>query len=166
MVGRRLAVAYKPHREDESRGNNKVHHPNVAQSSGAAPGGQSAQVRHRARGLKLNLNNKCFQIIRMIECDDSASHVSRVKFVQETSGVLKVSITSPCLIGDLEQTASLVSAGWSTVRSTCLSLTALVFLRLGVLCRASSSGDAPLQHLQDKKHTYKDALQVSSVGTS
>ncbi|TMS10895.1 hypothetical protein E3U43_019888 [Larimichthys crocea] len=100
------------------------------------------------------------------------THICKVIFVQEISefpaGVLKVSITSPCLMENAGQIPCLVSTGWSKVKSTCLSLTALVselmFLKLGVLCRSNScSVDAP-QHLwkqQDEENIKNNTVQAN-----
>lgn len=185
VVGRRLTVAYKSprvdgkvQREKDSREMNKICHPKLSQSSGhahaAVPGSQNARVRQLARGLTSNLpgTDSCSRMIQTIKYGTHAAHICKIGCVQESSGppagALKVSITSPCLRESAGQTPSFVSTGWSTLKSTCLSLTALVSefvcLKLAVLCGSSRSPDDAPQHLlsrQDEKHAKSDALQVS-----
>lgn len=185
VVGRRLTVAYKSprvdgkvQREKDSRDINKLCHPKLSQSSGhahsAVPGVQNALVRQLARRLTSNLpgTDSCSQMIHMIKYEIYAAHICKIGCVQESSefpaGALKVSITSPCLRENAGQIPSFMLTGWSTLKSTCLSLTALVSqfmcLKLAVLWRSSSSPDDAPQHLlsqQDEKHTRNDALQVS-----
>lgn len=187
VVGRRLNVACKSPRVDgkvlrqkDSGEINKLCHTKLSQSPGdarldsAVPGVQNTLVRQLVCRLTSNLPgiDKVSQIIQMIKYETYTTHICKVIFVQEISefpaGVLKVSITSPCLMENAGQIPCLVSTGWSKVKSTCLSLTALVselmFLKLGVLCRSNScSVDAP-QHLwkqQDEENIKNNTVQVS-----
>ncbi|XP_059194880.1 uncharacterized protein LOC131976025 [Centropristis striata] len=165
LVGTSLTVAYKSSRVNgnilrgkDSREINTLCHPKLSQSPGdarsAVHGVQNALVRQLARTLSSNLPglDKCSQIIQKIKYDTYAAHISNKVFVQEPRELqyFKVSITSPCLLGTAGQIPSLVVTGWSALKSTCCSLTALlsqfVFLKLVVLWRSSSSpGDAPQQ---------------------
>ncbi|XP_051262349.1 uncharacterized protein LOC127366935 [Dicentrarchus labrax] len=201
VVWRKLTLAFKSpcvdgkvRRQKKSRESNKLCHPKLSQSPGdahsAVPGVQNALVRQLARGLTFNLPgvDECSKIIQMIKYKTYATYMHThmqickigLVFVQEISespaGVLKVSIPSPCVMEDAGQIPSFVLTGWSTLKSTCLSLTALVselmFLKLGLLCRSSSSPkDAP-QHLlsqQDEENIKDNALQEngqidSSIG--
>lgn len=184
VVGRRLTVAVKPLRvegevlsEKDFRESDKLCHPKVSQSARVAhsAGVQNALVRQLARRLTSNLPgiDKCSQMIQMIKLETCASHICKVKFVQEISefpaGVLKVSITSPFLMGYAGQISSFVLPVWSTLKSTCLSLTALVselvLVKLAVLRRSSIGPDDAPQHLQnqqDEENIRNDALQVSN----
>lgn len=112
--------------------------------------------------------DECSQMLRMIKHHTYVARVCKIVFLGEMGefrpGGLKVSITSPRL---MERTGHLPSLpGWSTVRSTYLSLTALVselvFLRLVMLwrCSSSSGSNAP-PHLQ--RAVKKHVLQVSVV---
>lgn len=182
VVGRRLTVACKSPRvegevlrEKDSWEIAKSCHPKLSQSSGVAhvSGAQSALVRQLARRLSSNLRgiDKCSQIISIIKYKTYATHICKVVFVQEIgefpAGVLKVSITPPRWMENTGQMPSFVFTGWSTVKSTCLSLTALVselmFVRRGVLCSSTSGPDDVPQHLlnqKDEENIRHDALQA------
>lgn len=189
VVGRRLGVAYNSSRVDRtvlrekgSRDKNKLCYPKLPQSRAhdpqdahsAASGAQNALVRQLALKLKPTLpgSDTCSQIIQAIKYEKYAAHICKIVFVQETgefsTGVLKVSITSSCLMENSGQLPSFALTGWSSLKSTCLSLTALVseimFCKLAVLCRSSRSPDGAPQHLlgpQDAKNCKNDALQVN-----
>lgn len=174
VVGRRLAVACESTRHDknprgkEAREIHKLCHPKLSQSPGDAHSGvQNALVRQLARRLTSNLPGikRCSQIIQMFRSETYAAHICKIIFVQEISefpaGALKVSVTSPRLGQNAAQIPSFVLIGWSTLKSTCLCLTALVsefmFLKLAVLCRSrSSAGD----RRQDGDSVREDFLQV------
>ncbi|XP_023262970.1 uncharacterized protein LOC111655711 [Seriola lalandi dorsalis] len=168
-VGGRLTVAYKSpqvrgkmFRKKEFREFNKFYYPKRLHSPGdahsSAPCVQNALVRQLAHKLTPNLPgiDRCSKIIQMIKYDTCVAHICTIAFLKEISefpaGVLKVSITSPFFMENAGQLPSFVLTGWSTLKSTCFSLTALVsgflFLKLAVLWKCSScSGDAP-KHLQ------------------
>lgn len=172
LVGRRLTVAYKspPRVKDKDcREINKLCHPKLSQSArdarSAVPSVQNALVRQLARRLTSNLpgRDKCSQIIQKIKYKTYATHICQIICAQEASdfpaGVLKVSIISPCLVGNERQIPSFVITGWSTLKSTCLSLTALVsefmLLKLAVLWMSSSSPD------DTQQNSINNTLQVS-----
>nr|XP_020500187.1 uncharacterized protein LOC109992057 [Labrus bergylta] len=181
--GRRLTVAFesplvnaKVQKGKKSRDMNKLYHPKLSQSSEHArstvPGVQNALVRQLARLPTPNLPglDKCSKSIRMIKYESNAAHICKIVFVQETSefpaGVFKVSMASPCLMEKTVQIPSYVLSGWSTLKSTCLSLTALVsqFMFLKLVCGSSSSpGDAPQhpQSQQEGKNSRNNTLQVN-----
>lgn len=173
-VGRRLAVTCESTRHDkdprgkDAREINKLCHAKLSQSPGDAHSGvQNALVRQLARRLTSNLPgiNKCSRIIQVIRSETYAAHICKIVCVQEISefpaGVLKVSVTSPRLMQNTAQIPSFVLSGWSTLKSTCLCLTALVsefmFLKLAVLCRSDSS---PGDRQQDGDSLRDDILQV------
>lgn len=194
VVGRGLAVTYNSSRVDEkmlrekgSREKNKLCYPKLSRSRAHAPrdaysaasGAQNALVRQLALKLISNLpgTDTCSQIIQMIKYDKYAAHIYKIVFVQETiefpTGILKVSITPSCLMENSKQIPSFVLTGWSTLKTTCLSLTALVseiiFCKLAVLCRSSSSPDSAPQHLlsqQDAKNIKNDAVQANGQNHS
>lgn len=165
LVGRRLTVAYRSPRvkDKDCREIKKLCHPKLSQSAqdarSAVPGVQNALVRQLARRLTSNLpgRDKCSQIIHKIKYKTYAIHICKIISVKETSdfpaGVLKVSIMSPCLVGNEGQIPSFVLTGWSALKSTCLSLTALVsevmLLKLAVLWRSSSSPDDMHQNIRN-----------------
>ncbi|KAM9352845.1 uncharacterized protein ABDE67_005206 [Symphorus nematophorus] len=179
VVGRRLTVEHKAPRvdvkvprENYSRGFIKSSHPKLSQSPGGARSGvQNALVRQLARTLTSNLPgaDKCSQLIHMIGYETYATHVCKIISAQEISelpaGVVKLSITSPCLAESAGQIPSFVLTGWTTLKSTCLSLTALVsdfmFVKLAVLCRSTGSHDDAPQHLLDEKNIRNEALQAN-----
>lgn len=186
LVGTRVTLAFKSPRVDvkvlrekDSREINKLCHQKLAQSSGdahsAVPGVQNALVRELARRFISYMPgiDRFSKVIRTIKYKTYATHVCKIVFVREINefpaGVLKVSIMSACWMDNAGQIPDFVLSSWSTLKSTCISLTALVsgfmFLKLAVLCRSSSSPDAP-QHLLsqlDEKNIRTDALQVRVV---
>nr|XP_033958996.1 uncharacterized protein LOC117461287 [Pseudochaenichthys georgianus] len=167
-------VAGKVLREEETRGNNKLNRPKLSQSAGDVlshvPGGHNSLVRQLARRLTCNLPgiDKCSAIIQTIKYETSATHICKIAFVQEMCefpvGVLKVFIKSPCLMENAGH--SFVLSGWSTLKSTCLSFTALVSgfmsLKLAVFWRSSSIPDDALHQniksndLQTDNHSPSD----------
>lgn len=173
-VGGRLTVAYKvvgkTPREKDSREVNKLCFPKLSQpprdAHSAPPGVQKGQL---ARRLTPNLpgRDKCSKIIHMIKYESCAAHICRITFVQDMSelpaGMVKLSVTSPCLVTG--HIPSFVLSGWSTLRRSCLSLTALVseiiFYELAVLCGSNNSLHDAQQHLLDEEKRSKDALQAN-----
>lgn len=189
VVGKGLAVAvaYKStHKTPRKKGDweTRCHDPKLSQSRvcapkdahSAAPGAQNALVRPAKRKLTRSLPgiDKCSQLIRLIKHEASAAHLCKAIFYQNItelpSGVLKVSIIYPVSRASSGQIAFFLLSGWSTLKSTCLSLTALVselmFLKVGGLWRSSSSSDdAPEPHTGEQDMNMKNiehALQVSS----
>ncbi|KAM7421407.1 hypothetical protein PAMA_015505 [Pampus argenteus] len=178
VVGRRLAVEYKTSRlvgkisrEKGSNEKNTLHYPKLSQSRAHVPhdarsAAQNALVRQLALKLISNLHaaDICSQIIQLIQYEKYAPHVCKIVFVQESNefptGILKVSLNASCLMDNSGQIASFSLPGWSTLKSTCLSLTALVsemmFCKLAVLCRSSISPDGASQ--QEVKN---DALRAN-----
>ncbi|KAK9514220.1 hypothetical protein VZT92_027701 [Zoarces viviparus] len=172
LVGRRLAVAYRSPRVEgktpggkDSRETNKLCHPKLSQSAldphSAVRGVQNALARQLTRRPSswLPRIEKCSQIKQKIKYETCA--ICKIVFGENTGEftVLKVSITSPCLLESAGQIPSIVFTGWSTAKSTCLSLAALVSectgmcLELAVLWRSSSSSsprDAQHQTTRDK----------------
>lgn len=181
LVGRRVTLAFKSAvdvkapREKDSRKFIKLCHPKLAQSSGdahsAVPADPNAMVRQLAGRLISHLSgrDKFSTIIRAIKYNTYASHVCKIVFVQgiNQSPALKVPITSPYWMNNAGQMPDFVISCWSTMRSACLSLTALVsgflFLKLAVLCRSTSSPDSSTRLLSQlgEKSIRADALQVS-----
>lgn len=184
-VGRGLAVAYKSPkvdgktlRETDSRESDRSSRPRLSQPPGearsAVPGVQNALLRRLARKLTFNLPqvHKLSEMIQTVKCETHATNICTMAFVQEVSelhpGLLKVSITSPYVLerAGLTGLPSFMLTGWSTLKSTCLSLSALVselvLLKLVVLCRSnSSSKDAP-QHLErQQEDTYSHFQQAN-----
>ncbi|KAM6935584.1 uncharacterized protein PEZ65_005923 [Lycodopsis pacificus] len=176
LVGRRLTVAYKSPRVDgkapgekDSRETNKLCHPKRSQSAldphSAVRGVLNALARQLTRRPSSCLPRieKCSQIKQKIKYETYAT--CKIVFGENTGEftVLKVSITSPCLLQSAGQIPSIVFTGWSTAKSTCLSLAALVSecmcLKLAVLWRSSSSSSSP----RDAQHqTSRDkALQAN-----
>ncbi|XP_033496112.1 uncharacterized protein LOC117265633 [Epinephelus lanceolatus] len=180
LVGRRLTVAFKspPRVKDKDcREINKLCHPKLSQSArdarSAVPSVQNALVRQLARRLTHSHN------LQKIKYKTYATHICQIICVQETSdfpaGVFKVSIMSPCLVGNEGQIPSFVITGWSTLKSTCLSLTALVsefmLLKLAVLWISSSSPDDTQQNirnntLQANGHIHSPTDLISSKENS
>lgn len=174
VVGGRLTVSYKKGgkipREKDSREVNRFCFPKLSQPPGdahpAPPGVRNGQL---ARRLTPNLpgRDKCSKIIHVIKYESYAAHICRIIFVQDMSelpaGVVKLSVTSPCLVTG--QIPSFVLSGWSTLKKTCLSLTALVsqmiFCNLTVLCSSNSSCHDAQQHLMDEEKNRKEALQAN-----
>lgn len=180
LVGRRVTLAFKSVREDvkalsekDSRKFIKLCHPKLAQSPGdaqsAVSGDPNSMVRQLAARLVSHLSGRdtFSTIIRTIKHNTYASHVCKIVFVQG-SRALKVSITSPYLMENAGQMPDFVASCWCTMRSACLSLTALVsgflFLKLAVLSRSSSSPDSSPHLLSQlgEKSIRTDTLQVSS----
>lgn len=173
VVGRRLTVAIESPqvdnrmmRERNSGEINNLCHPKVSQFPGDAHSAASAvnaPVRQPQRSVASNLQGK--DIILQIKHKTYSAHVCKIILIQGVSefpaGVLKVTITSPCPAGNAGQKPSFVFTGWSTLRNSCLSLSALVsqlmFLKLEVLNRSSSSPDDAPQ--EDEKNIKNDALQ-------
>ncbi|XP_074540070.1 uncharacterized protein LOC141801071 [Halichoeres trimaculatus] len=160
FVGRRLAVAYECPRLGGKvrRGKDPedICHPRLSQSSGrarsAVPGVQHAPVRQLTRALSLSLPgiDKYSKIIQSIKYETNAAHFCKTVFAGEgtevPAGVFKVSILSPCVMENTGQIPSFMSAGWATLKSTCLSLTAMVseFMSTKLVCWSSSNHeDAP-----------------------
>lgn len=183
-VGRRLAVAYKSPKVDgeklrgtDSRESDRSSRPRLSQPPGearsAVPGVQNSLLRRLARKLTLNLPtaHKLSEMIQMVKCETHATNICTMAFDQEMSefhpGVMKVSITSPYVLDrtGLKGLPSFMFTGWSTLKSTCLSLTALVselmLLKLMVLCRSSSSKDAP-QHLESQQEDTNSHFQQAN----
>lgn len=144
----------KEARNNDSRGINKLRHSNLSQTSGdarsAVPGAQNTPVRRLAHTLMSYLPGiETFStIIRTSKYRTHEVHACKVLFVEEFPAAgLKVSIKSACLMENGGHMPYLVSSSWSALKSTCLSLTALVselvFLKLTELCRSNSSPDAP-----------------------
>lgn len=172
VVGGRLTVSYKVGgkvpRAKDSREVNKSCFPKLSQPPGdahsAPPAVQKCQL---ARRLTPNLpeRDKCSKVIHMIKYESCPTHICRIIFVQDMSelpaGVVKLSVTSPRLVTG--HIPSFVLSGWSALRRTCLSLTALVsemiFYKLAVLCGSDNSLHDAQQHLLDEENTEKDALQ-------
>ncbi|XP_034553975.1 uncharacterized protein LOC117823048 [Notolabrus celidotus] len=170
IMGRRLAVAYECPRVDgtvrrgkDSEDMNKLCHPKLSQSPGHARsdvhGVPNALVRQLTRTLTPNLPgvDKCSKIIHRIKYGTNAAHICKVVFVRECrespAGVFKVSITSPCLVQNTGQIPSFMSTGWSTLKSTCLSLTTLVseLIFMKLVCRSSSNQDDAPQLLLNQQ---------------
>lgn len=115
----------------------------------AAPGGPNALARQLAFKLTSNLlvPDTCSHVIQMIK----HAQISDIVFAHGASelptGVLKVTISS-------SEKAEQMSCILSALRSTCLSLTALVsdvmFRNLAVLCRSFSRQDDEPRHLPQK----------------
>lgn len=183
LAGRTLALALKRprvdvkvQREKDSRESNKLCHPKLSQSlvdtHSAVSGVQNALARQLARRPLSYLPemDTFSKIIRTIRYKTLSTHVCKIVIVQEfneySAGALKVSIMSACLMESSGQIPHFVLSSWSTLKRTCFSLTALVsefmFLKLAVLCRSSSSPDAPQHHL-DEKNFNNDALQVRVI---
>ncbi|CAJ1062844.1 uncharacterized protein LOC117823048 [Xyrichtys novacula] len=178
IVGRRAAVAYEFSRVDgkDLKDMNSPSHPRVSQSSGrafsAVPAVQNALVRQLTRTLAPNLPriDKCSKIIQRVKYKTTAEHLCKVVFVEGCSksqvGVLKVSITPPCLVENTGQVPSFLVTGWSTLKSTCLSLTALVshFMSMKLVCRLSSNHEdasGPLLNQQEVKTSRNEDLQAN-----
>lgn len=183
VEGRRPAVVFRSPRVDgevqigkksrEIINNNKVGqcHPKLAQPSedSAAPAVQNALVRQMAHRATCNLPglDKCSQIIHMVKCQCMhATPICRVVFVQGMSESTVLRVSKKCS-QNAGHTPWFVLSGWSTLRSTFLSLTALVselmLLKLVVMCISSSPDDAThnLLSQQEEEHTKKDALQAN-----
>lgn len=180
LVGRSVTLAFKSAREDikalsekDSRKFIKLCHPKLTQCSGdaqsAVSGDPNAMVRQLAGRLVSHLSRRdtFSTIIRTNKHNSYASHVCKIVFVQG-SLALKVSTTSPYLMDNAGEMPDFVVSCWSTMRSACLSLTALVsgflFLKLAVLSRSSSSTDSSPHLLSQpgEKSIRADALQVRS----
>ncbi|XP_028437161.1 uncharacterized protein LOC114557728 [Perca flavescens] len=166
-------VVVKMLREKDSNEMNTLCHPKRSQSAGDmhSSGVQNALVRQQASRLTSNLPglDTCSQIIRKINYKTCyATHICKIIFVQEMSEfpVLNVLITSPCVMENARQIPSFVLTGWSTLKSSCVSLTALVsefmFLKLAVLWRSSSSPDDALQHQNMKSNALQANGQIHS----
>lgn len=170
--GGRLTVAYKvggktPREKDSGEVNeycfSKLSQP-PKDAHSAPPGVRNGQL---ARRLTPNLpgRDECSKIIHVIKYEPYTAHICRIIFVQDMNelpaGVVKLSVTSPCLVTG--QIPSFVLSGWSTLRRTCLSLTALVsqmiVCKLAVLCGSNSSRGGVRQHLLDEENARKDAHQ-------
>lgn len=178
VVGRRLTVAHGEKRsiglEKDAKEINKFCHPKLSQTHADARSGvQNTPVRQLARRLTSYLPglDKCSKLIQMLKYETYASHMWEISLAREISefpaGALKVSITSPCLEENAGQIPSLVLTGWLTLKSTCLSLTALVselmFTKLAMLCRSSNSPhDAP-QYLSS--HWDKEVRKTQTLQT-
>lgn len=159
-------VDVKVRRGKDSRRCNTLCHPKLSQSLGdtrsAVPGVQNPPARQLARRLLTylpDIDTFC-KITRTVRCETLRAHVCKIVIVQEfdeyPAGALKVSIRTTCS----GQGAHFVSRGWSTLKRTCFSLTALVSeFMLGVLCGSSSRPNAPQHHL-DEKNVNSDARQV------
>ncbi len=176
VVGKkRLTVAIKSPQVE----GNKLCHPKVLPSPAdahAVPGG-TAPACQLPRSVTSHLPgiDSYSHIIQKIKPETNTTQVYKIVFVHEIgefpAGVLKVSIVSPCWMENAEQIPPFVFSGWSTLRSTCLSLTALVsqlmFLKLAVLSRSSSSPDDAPPHLlsQEDERSKTNALQVSLILT-
>lgn len=158
--------------DKDSRELGKFYHPKVAQSSGRAhPAVHNALVCQLARGfLSFLPGTQTFsKVIGTVHYERRGSDVCETVSVQDLGRIpgatLKVSIMSPRLVENPEKVPHLASSSWSTLKNTCLSLTALVSgfmcLRLAVLFRSSSSDAA--QHLQSQvsgRQTDDNELQV------
>lgn len=175
IVGRRLAVAFECPRADvkvrREKGSEDICHPRLSQSPrrarSAAPGVQSASVRQLST-LSLNLPglDKCSKIIQTIKCETYAAHICKIVLSQDGSelpaGVFKVSITAPCLMENTGQIPSFMLTGWVTLKSACLSVTALVseFMFTKLVFRSSSNPEKDSQLLlnqwEDKNNRNKD----------
>lgn len=168
VVGRRLTVAYKSPRVDgnmlrekDFREINKLVYSKLSQSTRHAhSAAQNALVRQLARRMILKLPgvNKCSKIIHIIKCE-TYPDICKLAFLQETSGspagVLKVSIMSPRLMKHAGQLLN-------TLKSTCLTLTALVS-EVMLLWRPNSSREGASRHSlchQDEKIIKHNVLQV------
>lgn len=166
VVGRKLTVVYKSARVDgnmlrekDFRGINDFIYPKPSPSTGHAhPCAQSVLVRQLTRGLifKLPGVDRCFKVIHMINCEKYAGHICNLAVVQEARvfpcGVLKVSITSPRW---MEHAGHLMK----TLKSTCISLTALVSEMMWST-NNSPSGASQVLCLQDEKSFKHNVLQV------
>ncbi|KAM3614545.1 uncharacterized protein V6R79_015961 [Siganus canaliculatus] len=192
VVGKRLTVTYmsadgEALRENCNREINNLSHAKLSQSpaggahsAAAVPGVRNA-LRHQVtpRLFWLPGLEKCLNMIEMRKKHRCATHLCKTRTAHVISefpaGVLKVSITTPCLSENSGHVPSLVSTGWSVLKSTCLSLTVLMskfmFLKLGGLCESSSSSDDAPQHLlsqEGETNKENDALQTNGYiyGTS
>ncbi|XP_033968668.1 uncharacterized protein LOC117468580 [Trematomus bernacchii] len=159
-------MAGKVLREEETRKNNKLNRPKLSQSAGDVlsyvPGAQNSLVRQLVRRLSCNLPgiDKCSAIIQTIKYETRPTHICKIACVQDICefpvGVLKVSIKCPCLMENAGHIPSFVLSGWSTLKSTCLSFTALVSgfmsLKLAVFWRSSSIPDDALGLHQNIKN--------------
>ncbi|XP_034730833.1 uncharacterized protein LOC117946658 [Etheostoma cragini] len=134
----------------------------LLQSAGDAhsSGVQNALVRQQAGRLISNLPGltMCTQIIRKIINKTYAPHICKVIIVQKMNEfpVLNVLITFPWVMENARQMPSFVLTGWSTLKSSCVSLTALVSeFMLVVLWRSSSSPDDAPQHQDIKNNAFQ-----------
>lgn len=179
-LGRRVTLALKSRQEGveievdkDSRELGKFCHPKVAQSSGGAHSAvHNALVCQLARGfLSFLPGTQTFsKVIGTVHYKSRGSDVCETASVQDWGRIpdatLKVCIMSPRLVENPGKVPHLASSSWSTLKNTCLSLTALVSgfmcLRLAVLFRSSSSDAA--HHLQrhlNGRQTGDNELQVS-----
>lgn len=170
-VGKRLSVAYAPSQpEDRSpRERDPLSQSRALATEDAhpaAPGGQNALVvRQLARKLISNLpgNEKSSHLLRIIKHD--VLQLSRTVLVQDISGfpngLLKVSISLPRSTEKSGQILSLVSSGWSTLKNTCLFLTALVSEMMFLKLCSAHTVTHPLMRKQEVESKKPDALQVS-----
>lgn len=179
-LGRRVTLALKSRQagveilvDRDSCELGKFCHPKVAQSSGRAHSAvHNALVRQLARGfLSFLPGTQTFsKVFGTVHYKSRGSDVCETASVQDPGTIpgatLKVCIMSPRLVENPGEVPRLASSSWSTLKNTCLSLTALVSgfwcLRLAVLFRSSSSDAA--QHLQSHlsgRQTDDDELQAS-----
>lgn len=164
VVGRGPGVLYgsdrsggTPQRERGSR--DRSYYPKV--SLGA-----------RRRTCDLPGRAHCSRIILRITHQTAAAHIWKVVLVQDiggpAAGMLRLSVPFPGWGEDAGQVPCLVLTGWSTLRGTYLSLTALVsniiFTKLAGWCRScrsSSSPNGPHQPSQQGEEDIRsDALQA------
>lgn len=163
-LGRRVTLALRSRQagvenvvDKDSRELGQFCHPKVAQSSGRAHSTvPNAFVCQLARGfLSFLPGTQTFsKVIGTVHYKSRGSGVCETSSVQDLGTIpgaaLKVGIMSPRSVENPGKVPRLASSSWSTLKNTCLSLTALVSgfwcLRLAVLFRSSSSDAA--QHLQ------------------
>lgn len=174
VFGRRLNVSYKSHRvcgkmlrENDFRKVNELYFPKLSQSPGNAHSAvQNALVRQLANTLTSNLPglNKSSKLVKIIKLKTCTVRMCKIVFVEQSSGspagALKVSLTPTCLMENAGHLPSFLLSGWSTLKNTCLSLTALVSEMMLLWRSSSSPGDAP-HHLYQQKNLHKDAQQGS-----
>lgn len=175
---RRVTLALKSHQDrvesagdKNSRELGKLRYPRVAQCSGSAhqlPAVHDALVCQLARGLLSFLpswTDKFSGVVRTVTYQGRGSRAWETALAQELgslpAGALKVSLISPCSVGNSGHAPCLASSSWTTLKSACLSLTALVSgvmcSRLAVLFRYSSSEPAQL----DRRQSEESKQQVS-----
>nr|XP_019968275.1 PREDICTED: uncharacterized protein LOC109646944 [Paralichthys olivaceus] len=172
-VGGRLSVTCASPQEDGevSRGKdfneiNKSYCPELSPGGARSftPGVQTALVRSLTHKLKSNLpaTHTCSKLIRMIECETYAAHICNFfpgkDSSESPSGLLKVSITSPCFLENRTGQLSL-----AVTKCPCSSLTALLSLcmcvRLLVMRRSDEAPPSP----QEEKSPSEDLQENGQI---
>lgn len=173
---RRVTAAFKSHqgRGESARDKNsceldKLRYSRVAQSSGSARllTVHDAPVSQLARGIfsfRPRWTDRICGAVRTVTSRIRSSPYWEIAVVQELGGLpagaLKVSLISPCPVGDSGHAPCLATSSWTTLKKACFSQTALVS---GVVCSSlalllSSSSFNPAQ--LDRKQTEDSNQQV------